>query len=170
LAEVSQAQVDSPTKTNEIFRKVQLGFLFSVGLVIIAVTAVRLPRTLQDATSETTRITWTTGESLAATFVANAPTLYSFRQRFRQKKAKPREFSRSGPHVRANVPSADLAGTTLTEFGDSDEYSSSPRTGSQEITRADDVEMAESRETGKKSRKLSLGKLQFSSTTNKSIK
>jgi hypothetical protein len=143
-------------------RKAQLGFLFSVGLVIIAVTAVRLPRTLQHATSETTRITWTTGEFLAATFVANAPTLYSFRQRFQQRKSRARQssqFSHSSPRVRS-----DLGGTTLTGFFDE---SSSPRI-------SNDVEAGaapQSSEGGKpenKEGKHSVGKMLFTSSTNKS--
>jgi hypothetical protein len=54
--------------------------------VIVIITAVRIPRTLKNPGSETFRITWTTGEFLAATFVANAPTLYSFRKRFERRK------------------------------------------------------------------------------------
>jgi hypothetical protein len=54
--------------------------------VIIIITSVRIPRTFKNPDSETFRITWTTGEFLAATFVANAPTLYSFRKRFERKK------------------------------------------------------------------------------------
>lgn len=72
-----------------ITKKVQLGFLFCVGFVIVIITAVRIPRTLKNPGSETFRITWTTGEFLAATFVANAPTMYSFRKRFERRKKKP---------------------------------------------------------------------------------
>ena len=105
-------------------RKIQLGFLFSVGLVIIAVTAVRLPRTFSNASSETHRITWTTGEFLAATFVANAPTLYAYRRRLLARKDEVvRRFSRSGPHIR---PTPNLAGTTLT-WGSDLEETAEPR-------------------------------------------
>lgn len=81
-------------------------------------TAVRLPRTYSNASSETHRITWTTGEFLAASFVANAPTLYAFRRRLMARKDEVvRRFSRSGPHIRA---SPGLGGTTLTWGSDHD--------------------------------------------------
>lgn len=139
-------------------KKAQLGFLFSVGFVIIAVTAVRLPRTLDNATSETNRITWTTGEFLAATFVANAPTLYSFRQRFRQKAPRVRQFSRSGPHIR-HTP--DFGGTTLTAVGGESTLDRS----SNEIEEA--LQMSEHGEVGKE-RKPSLNRNIWSDGTNKS--
>jgi hypothetical protein len=67
--------------------------------VIIVVTAIRIPWTLRTPASETTRITWTTGEALAATFVANAPTLYSFRKRFERRKNRPFRTTRSPPGI-----------------------------------------------------------------------
>jgi hypothetical protein len=77
--------------------------------VIIIITSIRIPRTFKNPDSETFRITWTTGEFLAATFVANAPTLYSFRKRFKRKK-KP--FQTVGNRPRGGlVPMNDLNGT-----------------------------------------------------------
>ena len=64
-------------------------------------TAVRIPLTVRSSHSETTRITWTTAGFLVATFVANAPTLYSFRHRFKRRKNQPvRRISRTTPHIR----------------------------------------------------------------------
>ena len=81
--------------------------------MIIIVTAVRIPRTLHNTTSETTRITWTTGEFLAATFVANAPTLYSFRKRFERRKSRSFNNTRSTPRVE-QVSLGDFGGTVKT--------------------------------------------------------
>ncbi|KAH8594012.1 hypothetical protein B0O99DRAFT_184777 [Bisporella sp. PMI_857] len=134
-------------------KKAQLTFLFSVGLVIIAVTAVRLPRTYDNATSETHRITWTTGEFLAATFVANAPTLYSFRKRLQQKSQVVRRFSRSGPHIRATT---ELGGTTLTEY-ESDEAA--------EERRRDDIEAQPEIQRPAETRKPSYAKVKWSAST-----
>jgi len=94
-------------------KKFQLGFLFCVGLVIIVVTAVRIPWTLNSPDSETTRITWTTGEFLAATFVANAPTLYSFRKRLERRKSRPFNNVRSPPRG-GPVPLSDFDSTVKT--------------------------------------------------------
>jgi hypothetical protein len=86
--------------------------------VIIIITAVRLPRTQKDPKSETFRITWTTGESLAATFVANAPTLYSFRKRFERSKKTPFQTGtreRRGEAVQAS--GLDSTGKSRTQGG-----------------------------------------------------
>jgi hypothetical protein len=79
--------------------------------VIIIVTAVRISRTLHNTASETTRITWTTGEFLAATFVANAPTLYSFRKRFERRKS--RSFNSARSPSRVEQVSLDDFGSTV---------------------------------------------------------
>jgi hypothetical protein len=87
--------------------------------VIIVITAVRIPWTLKAPTSETIRITWTTGEFLAATFVANAPTLYSFRKRFERRKSRSSNNVRSPPRI-GPVPLNDFDSTvkTRTQGGD----------------------------------------------------
>jgi hypothetical protein len=85
------------TYSHNRYRKAQLGFLFSVGIFIVAVVSVRLPKTLHNVTSETYRISWTTAEFLAATFVANAPVLYSFQRLFQKKHSRAALSSRSGP-------------------------------------------------------------------------
>ncbi len=81
-------------------RKMQLGFLFSIGFMIIIITAVRIPFTIQSRSSESIRITWTTGEFLAATFVANAPKLYSFRHLVQRRNSTSlRNVQRTSPHI-----------------------------------------------------------------------
>ncbi|KAL5313082.1 hypothetical protein ACEPPN_019509 [Leptodophora sp. 'Broadleaf-Isolate-01'] len=81
-----------------IVKKLQLGFLFSIGFMIIIITAVRIPFTIQSKSSESIRITWTTGEFLAATFVANAPKLYSFRHLVQRKNGSSSGYiHQSGP-------------------------------------------------------------------------
>ncbi|KAG4438043.1 hypothetical protein IFR05_006457 [Cadophora sp. M221] len=83
-----------------ILKKLQLGFLFSIGFMIIIITAVRIPLTVQSKASETFRITWTTGEFLAATFVANAPKLYSFRHLMQRRNSTSfGNVNRTGPHI-----------------------------------------------------------------------
>lgn len=68
--------------------------------MIIIVTAVRIPFTVKSKASETFRITWTTGEFLAATFVANAPKLYSFRHLMQRRNSTSfGNVNRTGPHI-----------------------------------------------------------------------
>ena len=80
-------------KSDHDHRKLQLAFLFSVGFTILIVTAIRIPFTVDARSSETVRISWTTGEFLAATFVANAPKLYSFRHLMERRNGPIRRFS-----------------------------------------------------------------------------
>ncbi|KAL2060559.1 hypothetical protein VTL71DRAFT_9200 [Oculimacula yallundae] len=83
-----------------LIKKLQLGFLFSIGFMIIIITAVRIPFTVGSKSSETFRITWTTGEFLAATFVANAPKLYSFRHLLQRRHSTSfGNVHRTGPHA-----------------------------------------------------------------------
>lgn len=92
-----------------LLKKFQLGFLFSIGLMIVIITAIRIPFTIRARDSETIRISWTTGEFLAATFVANAPKLYSFKHIMKRRKMPMRKFSRSaGPHIRGSREPDDL--------------------------------------------------------------
>jgi hypothetical protein len=60
-------------------KKIQLAFLFSIGFIIVIITAIRLPFTLRSRSTLGVRLTWTSVELLAATFVANAPKLYGLR-------------------------------------------------------------------------------------------
>jgi uncharacterized membrane-anchored protein YitT (DUF2179 family) len=73
------------TYSHNRYRKAQLAFLFSVGISIIAVTSVRLAKTLLNPTSQVDRMSLASAELLVAAFVANAPVLYSFWRLFRKK-------------------------------------------------------------------------------------
>jgi hypothetical protein len=72
-------------------RKVQLVSLFTLGIFIIAITIIRLPINSQNATSQVSRTTWASTELLTSAFVVNAPTLYSFWNKWRREKSGPRE-------------------------------------------------------------------------------
>jgi hypothetical protein len=93
-------------------RKIELGFLFSIGLLIVAITAVRMPKTYEEDTSETYRVTWIAAELLAATFVANALTLYSFRTQLLRRREQ--RASRSSKEGGGRIMS-DLDGSTRVE-------------------------------------------------------
>ncbi|KAF4947804.1 hypothetical protein FGADI_10137 [Fusarium gaditjirri] len=56
--------------------KIQLGVLFSIGLLVIVITIVRIPLILNDAMSQKTRSTWATIEILCGFIVANTPFFY----------------------------------------------------------------------------------------------
>ncbi|KAH0534053.1 hypothetical protein FGG08_007342 [Glutinoglossum americanum] len=67
-------------------RKVQLGFLFSIGIIVTAITAIRIPQNFKNSTKQTDRTTWVSIEILVSSFVASAPTVYGLlRQRHAQK-------------------------------------------------------------------------------------
>ncbi|KAM0525442.1 hypothetical protein ACHAPE_000147 [Trichoderma viride] len=70
-------------------RKAQLVVLFTLGIFIILITIIRLPINSQHATSQVSRTTWASTELLTAAIVVNAPTLYSFWNKSRQKKPGP---------------------------------------------------------------------------------
>ncbi|CZT13029.1 uncharacterized protein RAG0_16640 [Rhynchosporium agropyri] len=98
-----------------IFKKLQLGFLFSIGFMIIIITAIRIPLTVGSKASETFRITWTTGEFLAATFVANAPKFYSFRHLVQRRNST---SLGNVDRTRPNIPQMDdmeTAAVSITE-------------------------------------------------------
>ncbi|TLS30031.1 hypothetical protein PpBr36_03190 [Pyricularia pennisetigena] len=65
-------------------RKVQLVALFMLGILIIIITAVRLPINHNNADSQLSRTTWASIELLVAAFVVNAPTLYGLWNKRRQ--------------------------------------------------------------------------------------
>lgn len=62
-------------------QKISLIVLFTAGAFIIAVTIIRLPLNHNNATAQVNRTTWASAELLVASFVANAPALYSLRHR-----------------------------------------------------------------------------------------
>lgn len=58
------------------FRKLQLGVLFGLGIFCILTTAVRLQQNSAHQKSQGNRTSWANTEILAATIVANAPSIY----------------------------------------------------------------------------------------------
>lgn len=59
-------------------RKVQLGFLFSLSIIMIAVTATRMPMVIEHRGRQQYRTAWASSEILASTAVSNAVILASF--------------------------------------------------------------------------------------------
>ncbi|KAJ3531885.1 hypothetical protein NM208_g8683 [Fusarium decemcellulare] len=57
--------------------KLQLGFLFSVGGVVVAITILRLPLILNEDVSQQSRSMWASVEILCACVVANTPFFYA---------------------------------------------------------------------------------------------
>ncbi|CVL05114.1 uncharacterized protein FMAN_13057 [Fusarium mangiferae] len=66
--------------------KIQLGVLFSIGLLVIAITIVRIPLILNDAMSQKARSTWATIEILCSCIVANTPFFYGLLRELGQHK------------------------------------------------------------------------------------
>ncbi|KAK5464652.1 COPII coat GTPase [Exophiala xenobiotica] len=62
-------------------KKVQLCSLFSIGFFLIAVTLVRIIQGIPNARVQSTRTFWGSIETLFATLVAQAPTLYTLLRR-----------------------------------------------------------------------------------------
>ncbi|KAF4472789.1 hypothetical protein FALBO_297 [Fusarium albosuccineum] len=56
--------------------KIQLGILFSIGILLITITIVRVPLILNDSMSQKSRSTWATIEILCGCIVANTPFYY----------------------------------------------------------------------------------------------
>lgn len=68
-------------------RKIQLLCLFTLGIFIVAITAIRLPINAIHKSSQVNRSTWATTELLTAAIVVNAPSLYALWNRHRKEKA-----------------------------------------------------------------------------------
>ncbi|RKK13567.1 hypothetical protein BFJ65_g12791 [Fusarium oxysporum f. sp. cepae] len=66
--------------------KIQLGVLFSIGLLVITITIVRIPLILNDAMSQKARSTWATIEILCSFIVANTPFFYGLLRELGQHK------------------------------------------------------------------------------------
>jgi hypothetical protein len=66
--------------TDKTPRRLQLVGLFSLGLVVVVVTIVRLPLNYSNGTVQVNRTTWASTEALAAALVANIPTIYTLRR------------------------------------------------------------------------------------------
>lgn len=73
-------------------RKLQMVSLFSLSLVMIVMTATRMPKVIEAQGRQQYRTVWASAEILAATFVVNAVTLGSF---LRDKGAKKNKFKRA---------------------------------------------------------------------------
>ncbi|RKL03566.1 hypothetical protein BFJ71_g4105 [Fusarium oxysporum] len=65
---------------------IQLGVLFSIGLLVITITIVRIPLILNDAMSQKARSTWATIEILCSFIVANTPFFYGLLRELGQHK------------------------------------------------------------------------------------
>ncbi|KAI1024336.1 hypothetical protein LB503_007036 [Fusarium chuoi] len=65
---------------------IQLGVLFSIGLLVITITIVRIPLILNDAMSQKARSTWATIEILCGFIVANTPFFYGLLRELGQHK------------------------------------------------------------------------------------
>ncbi|KAH6993167.1 hypothetical protein EDB82DRAFT_524253 [Fusarium venenatum] len=61
----------------DLKEKLQLGFLFSVGAVLVAITILRLPLILNQSVSQRSRSMWASIEILCACIVANTPFFYA---------------------------------------------------------------------------------------------
>ncbi|KAF4965708.1 hypothetical protein FSARC_6491 [Fusarium sarcochroum] len=61
----------------DLKQKLQLGFLFSVGGVLVAVTILRLPLILNESVSQKSRSMWASIEMLCGCVVANTPFFYA---------------------------------------------------------------------------------------------
>ncbi|CAG7566076.1 unnamed protein product [Fusarium equiseti] len=61
----------------DLREKLQLGFLFSVGAVLVAITILRLPLILNESVSQRSRSMWASIEILCACIVANTPFFYA---------------------------------------------------------------------------------------------
>ncbi|KAF5627294.1 uncharacterized protein FTJAE_9379 [Fusarium tjaetaba] len=66
--------------------KIQLGILFSIGILVITITIVRVPLILGDAMSQKARSTWATIEILCGCIVANTPFFYGILRELGQHK------------------------------------------------------------------------------------
>ncbi|KAF4499875.1 hypothetical protein FAGAP_3875 [Fusarium agapanthi] len=61
----------------DIKEKLQLGFLFSVGAVLVAITILRLPLILNESVSQRSRSMWASIEILCGCIVSNTPFFYA---------------------------------------------------------------------------------------------
>lgn len=69
-------------------RKLQVGALLTLGFFIIAITLIRLPINVANASSQVNRTTWASTELLMAAIAVNAPTLYGTINKWRKLRAK----------------------------------------------------------------------------------
>lgn len=68
-------------------RKLQLLCLFTLGIFIVAITAIRLPINAIHKSSQVNRSTWASTELVTAAIVVNAPSLYALWNKHRRDKA-----------------------------------------------------------------------------------
>ncbi|KAL3419708.1 hypothetical protein PVAG01_08206 [Phlyctema vagabunda] len=75
--------------------------LFSLGMLVVVVTIVRLPLNVTNVTLQNNRTTWASTEAFAAALVANIPTLYTLRRRKTENLSTPKKtaWQGSGSHL-----------------------------------------------------------------------
>ncbi|KAI9782840.1 MAG: hypothetical protein M1839_004591 [Geoglossum umbratile] len=102
------------------WQKLQLAFLFSLGIFVTLVTTIRVPQNFKNSTKQSDRTMWVSIEILVSAFVANMPTIYGLlRQRHAQKSSR---YSWTGRLSHSNPEgntSAEMAGTKPERFGPS---------------------------------------------------
>ncbi|KKY13594.1 putative pth11-type gpcr protein [Diplodia seriata] len=64
-----------------LLERIHIASLFSLGIFIIAITAIRLPQNHNQAVSQVNRTTWASIELFVAALAVNAPVLYTLRKR-----------------------------------------------------------------------------------------
>jgi hypothetical protein len=102
---------------NHRHRKLQLGFLFSLGIFVTLVTAIRVPQNFKNSTKQMDRTMWVSIEILVATFVANTPTIYGLLRQRHSRRCTHSEWSghQIHPYPEADT-SAATAGTKPEQF------------------------------------------------------
>ncbi|KAK7414447.1 hypothetical protein QQX98_006726 [Neonectria punicea] len=89
--------------------KIQLGFLFSVGAVVVAITILRIPLILNQSVSQKSRSMWASIEILCACVVANTPFFYALLkdlQRRHDDRTAPASTAYQGEFYMQSLPSS----------------------------------------------------------------
>ncbi|SMR43847.1 unnamed protein product [Zymoseptoria tritici ST99CH_3D1] len=84
-------------------RKLQMVSLFSLSVILIGVTATRMPEVVETGGRQQYRTVWASAEILASAFVANAVTLGSFLRDKGEKKKKYKPYSTTDSMERASA-------------------------------------------------------------------
>ncbi|KAM5344897.1 hypothetical protein ACJ41O_010759 [Fusarium nematophilum] len=88
--------------------KLQLGLLFSIGILLITITIVRVPLILNDSMSQRSRSTWATIEILCGSIVANTPFYYGIVRDLQQKRGTQSSASNRSQGGRFYLQSKEL--------------------------------------------------------------
>ncbi|KAI9765911.1 MAG: hypothetical protein M1840_007052 [Geoglossum simile] len=103
--------------TQPFWQKLQLTFLFSIGIFVTLVTAIRVPQNFKNSTKQMDRTMWVSIEILVSAFVANMPTIYGLlRRRHIQKSSHSSWTGHQMPTNPETEHSAAAAGTKLEQF------------------------------------------------------